>query len=138
MQWGNEKKRAATSAIAKMESAMGRVATARNELVDSQRNQRSIPELREAYERLNAAYRGAISASSAAGRVRGVAMADQIRELTIDMQELWFTFDAGSGVHLMNTAHPASRAAYGPDIPGMDYDPTPPRELVETTGAQQS
>lgn len=130
MHWKRTQKTPAHVIVARMDTAVTRLITAQHDLADAQRDQRPAADIRASYDEISAAYPEALIASSAARAVRGAAMDEQIRELVIGEQEHWFDFDAGSGMQPMRTAHPASRAAFGPHISGMDYDPTPPDETA--------
>lgn len=129
MLWRKAKGKSARVVLAELDEAMTSLDTARAELLKAERTQVSVDALRTSYYAVSRAFRKAVVASVSARRVRGPAMDQQIRELvTLEQDHL---LNAPSGVLLMMTARPISRAALGPDISGMEYDPTPPGDHAE-------
>ncbi|WP_146135312.1 hypothetical protein [Antricoccus suffuscus] len=129
MLWRKPKGKPPRVILAELDEAMANLDTARADLAHAERLALPIGAVRAAYNKASAAYRSAVVASTAARHLRGPAMQQQIRELSSLEQE--HLLNAPSGVLLTKEARPNSRAALGPDIAGMDYDPTPAGDGAE-------
>lgn len=137
MRWRKSSKESAKAVIARMEAAMLGLAAAKNELAAAERNRLAVEVIRQSYDRLSSAFSLALRTSTSAQRVRGSSMEAQIRTLVTGQQEHEFASDPSSGIPRIEFAEPASRAAFGPHISGMDYEPTPPGNLKKAAISRQ-
>ncbi len=115
--------------LAELDEAMTELAAARSNFAEAERARVPIDALRTSYYAVSSAFRRAVVASIVARGLRGTAMDRQIRELASLEQE--HLLNAPSGVIQTMDARPFSRAALGPDIAGMEYDPTPAGDHAE-------
>ena len=129
MFWRKVKGKPTRVVLAELDEAMTELAAARADLAEVERAQAPIDALRTSYYAVSSAFRAAMVASIGARRLRGTAMEQQIRKLATLEQE--HVLNAPSGVLQTMTARPVSRAALGPDISGMEYDPTPAGDNAE-------
>jgi hypothetical protein len=109
---------------AELTTARNAIARARVDYAMALDSHSSLSVVRRRYHRPSHAYRLAITAAMALAHDRPGSMHDDLEQLRRHRQR--HLLSAPAGVLAPVSVRPRSHAAYGPLIPGMDFDPDDP------------